>query len=89
MDFEYLVDLGVSSKFDVSNIQKGTQNAMRSHIKLLRRNSVELSRELVESEDMNTLLDSLVNTKNEKLSPEYKVQIAATLKRLYGSTYEH
>ncbi|MGI4816403.1 MAG: tyrosine-type recombinase/integrase [Janthinobacterium lividum] len=34
---------------------------------------------------MNTLLDGLVSTKNEKLSPEYKVQIAATLKRLYGS----
>jgi len=58
---------------------------MRSHIKLLRRNGVELSRELVDSEDMNTLLDSLLNTKNEQLSPEYKVQIAATLKRLYGS----
>ncbi|KAE9522041.1 hypothetical protein AGLY_017561 [Aphis glycines] len=85
MDFEDLIDLGATSKFDVSNIQKGTQNAMRSHLNLLRRNGVELSRNLVETSDINELLDGLKNTRDEKLSPVYKVQIAATLKRLYGA----
>lgn len=73
MNFEDLIDLDVTSKFDVSSIQKGTQNAMQSHLNLLRRNRVELSRNFVETLEINELLDGLKNTRDEKLSPVYKV----------------
>lgn len=56
---------------------------IRSHLNPFQRIEVHLSREFVENININELLHSSVNSHNEKLSPEYKIQIAARLKCLY------
>lgn len=83
-DLERLREIGSKSKFDMSKIRKATLISMCSHLNLLKRNDVKLSEQLVESADLNKILDSLVTRRKEKLTPQYKIQVAATLKRLYG-----
>ena len=83
-DLERLRELGSKSKFDMSKIRKSTLISMCSHLNLLKRNNVKLSAKLVETADLNKILDSLVTRRQEKLTPQYKIQIASTLKRLYG-----
>lgn len=53
-----------------------------SNIKLLQRNNVELTSENFE-ENAIQILDNLRTTKNEKLTNNYKLQIGATIKRLF------
>lgn len=84
MDVGDLATLGDVSMFDASKIRKTTQLSMRSHLNLLRYNNISLTREHVQSNDMNKMLDGLKTRKGDLLKPEYKIQIAATLKRLYG-----
>lgn len=84
MNIEDLASLGDVSKFDISRIRKNTQTSMRSHLNLIRRNGIELTRDYVQKHDMNDTLDRLKTRKGEPLKSEYKIQIAATLKRLYG-----
>lgn len=84
MNLEDLANLGDVSKFDISKIRKTTQMSMRSHLNLIRYNGIDLTRDYVQRHDMNEMLDGLKTRKNEPLKSEYKVQIAATLKRLYG-----
>lgn len=84
MNLEDLANLGDVSKFDISKIRKTTQMSMRSHLNLIRYNGISLTRDYVQRHDMNEMLDGLKTRKREPLKAEYKVQIAATLKRLYG-----
>lgn len=85
MNLEDLANLGDVSKFDISRIRKSTQMSMRSHLNLIRYNGINLTRDYVQNNDMNDMLDTLKTRKGEFLKPEYKVQVAATLRRLYGT----
>jgi len=82
-DLDRMIELCSKSKFDVSKIQKNTLVSMCSHLNLLKPNNIDVSSKLLETADLNQIL--LVNRRNEKLTPQYKIQVAVTLKRMYGS----
>lgn len=77
-----LTDIGAASSFDPSKLSSATVESMVSHVNLLKRNKVPINKQALTADPVR-LLDSLVTTKGKKLTPLYKLQIAATLRRMY------
>lgn len=77
-----LTDIGAASSFDPSRLSSATVESMVSHINLLKRNNVPITKQALIADPVR-LLDSLVTTKSKKLTPLYKLQIMATLRRMY------
>lgn len=77
-----LTDIGAASSFDPSKLSSATVESMVSHINLLKRNKVPITKQALTADPIR-LLDSLVTSKGKKLTPLYKLQIAATLRRMY------
>lgn len=77
-----LMDIGAASSFDPSRLSSATVESMVSHINLLKRNNVPITKEALTADPVR-LLDSLVTGKGKKLTPLYKLQIVATLRRMY------
>lgn len=77
-----LTDIGAASSFDPSKLSGATVESMVSHINLLKRNNVPITKAALTADPVR-LLDSLVTSKGKKLAPLYKLQIAATLRRMY------
>lgn len=80
-----LAAIGSTFVFDATRMQRSTMSSMRSHLNMFLRNNVRLTGALIESTDVNVLLDGLKDKRGKRLTAQYKLQIAATLKRLYGA----
>lgn len=76
-----LVTLGRLSSYNPSELSTTTISSMASHIQLLKYNNVDTKEAILS--DTNRVLDNLRTRKNNKLSNAYKLQICATLKRLF------
>lgn len=81
-NLEAWLELGKQSSYDVSKLQSSTISSMLSHINLLHHNGYTLdSPDFLK--DADKVIESLKTMKNEKLKPGYKIQIAATIHRLF------
>lgn len=79
---EALVRLGAITSLDVTSLAPTTLSSIISHVRTLQRNGVTISRETL-GENPLKVLNSLRDTKGNKLSSDYKRQIGMTIKRMY------
>lgn len=80
--YKTLTEIGAASSFDPLRLSSATVESMVSHVNLLKRNNVPITKEALTADPVR-LLDSLVTGKGKRLTPLYKLQIAATLRRMY------
>lgn len=80
--YRTLTEIGAASSFDPGRLSSATVECMVSHINLLKRNEVPITKAALTADPVR-LLDSLVTGKGKRLTPLYKLQIAATLRRMY------
>lgn len=77
-----LINLGAATSIDVSKLSSSTLSSVLSHVRTLRRNGVELSREALGNDTVDTL-NGLRDIKGRLLSSDYKRQIGMTIKRMF------
>lgn len=80
--YKALTEIGAASSFDPRRLSSATVESMVSHINLLKRNEVPITKAALTADPVR-LLDTLVTSKGKRLTPLYKLQIAATLRRMY------
>lgn len=77
-----LLELGGTVTFDRSRLSPSTVDSMMSHIRLLQRNGVPLTRQQLVGSTVKTI-NSLRDTRGKPLSTNYKRQVLMTIKRLF------
>lgn len=80
---EQLIAKGRRSTVNNDIVCTATQRSMRSHVALMEKNNVDLKN--IMNSDVNAILDSLVDKKGKPVKDSYKLQIIATLKRMFGA----
>lgn len=84
--YKTLTEIGAASSYDPGKLSSATVESMVSHINLLKRNDVPITKAALTADPVR-LLDSLVTSKGKRLTPLYKLQIAATLRRMYPNDF--
>lgn len=79
-----LLELGRLGSVDATKLSPSTISCMLSHIRLLERNDIIISRNTLVG-DTKKILDSLTDSRGQRLSLQYKRQILMTIKRMYPS----
>lgn len=77
-----MMDLGTIATFDPSALSPATLDSMSSHIKLLRRNGLQLTREALVANPFDTVA-RLRDSKGQPLSSSYQRQILITIKHMF------
>lgn len=81
-----LNDLGQRSTVNKQILCAATIKSMRSHVNLFEINNKPLSKDFITATNVVKLINELKDKKGNPISTAYKIQIAATLKHLYGIT---
>lgn len=79
-----LLELGRLGSVDATKLSPSTISCMLSHIRLLERNDITVSRNTLIG-DTKKILDSLTDSRGNRLAVPYKRQILMTIKRMYPS----
>lgn len=79
---EALLELGKIASFDRTRLSPSTIDCMLSHVRLLQRNGVPLTRQQLVGQTVKTI-NSLRDTHGKPLSTNYKRQVLMTIKRLF------
>lgn len=77
-----LMDLGTVATFDPNALSPATLDSMSSHIRLLRRNGVPLTREALVANPYD-MVSKLRDSKGKPLSSAYQRQILITVKHMF------